>query len=472
MNKNNEPIILKQINAHWCGIETKWAVPIIWEILSYNRTIRMKDPRRAKGFRLEEITASFLNKQGIVKFPFGLLEYVCESLTKSGHKVEIKYLKINQLPIVEPKISGITWEKYQKRILDSLTNSKQGIIVVPTAGGKTVLAGGIIAKYNHPVSLFTTINKSILKQTYADFCKWFPDYDIGMVGDSQCDIGHITVALYQSLGKWDLSNYNKILELVLLDEVHAASNSLTKIMKQFPNVHYRYGLTATTQKETNDKEKFFQMVSNVGPIIEKIEDDECSERVTDVDVYMVSFLNTKPTGSTYHQSFKNDVTLSQERNKKLLLAGKQLLLDNDLTALFMVDEISQARQVFYLAMEMGLEPRLAHGKTKGDTNEEIKKLLNDKKVKLVIATQVMGTGTNLPTLNGVILGSARKSEIRIMQMIGRGRRKVDGKDKTIIIDSFDTVLGDKKFYKYFKQYSQQRKEMYEEKGWYRGKLKI
>ena len=332
------------------------------------------------------------------------------------------------------------------------------------------MAAGIIAKLNFPVTLVTTINKTIFNQFYKDFCVWFPDIEIGRVGDGYCEISHITIGLYQSVAKYDLRKYNKICNVWIADEIHAASNSLSKISKQLTNVYYRYGLTATIQKYENNKQAFLEMTGNIGSSLKELEDDVVKSRVVSCDVYMISYLCKEPTGKKYHAVFRNDICLAEKRNIKLLKAAKFLAIDKDKSVLFLVDEISQAEQVSFLATKMGIKNKVAHGRKGSDINEQIKKSLEDKKIKLVIATGVFKTGTNIVSLDCLVLGSARKSEISILQSIGRARRVSEGKDKAIIIDSYDNVIGKQKYHKYFHEYSQKRLELYKEKGWFKKRL--
>lgn len=118
-----------------------------------------------------------------------------------------------------------------------------------------------------------------------------------------------------------------------------------------------------------------------------------------------------------------------------------------------------------MADEMGLKYEYAHGNNSKDENEKIKERLNNGTTKLVIATQVFGLGTNIPNVDCVVLGSVRKSYIDTIQKIGRGRRRVSGKDKLIVIDSIDRVSGRARFCDYFYGYSMERINHYKSKKW-------
>jgi superfamily II DNA or RNA helicase len=114
---------------------------------------------------------------------------------------------------------------------------------------------------------------------------------------------------------------------------------------------------------------------------------------------------------------------------------------------------------------MGLHYEFAHGNNPKEANELIKTNLNNGTTKLVIATQVFGLGTNIPNVDCVVMGSVRKSYIDTIQKIGRGRRRVEGKDKLIVIDSIDRVSGRNRFCGYFYGYSLERIKHYKSKKW-------
>ena len=131
----------------------------------------------------------------------------------------------------------------------------------------------------------------------------------------------------------------------------------------------------------------------------------------------------------------------------------------------LIDEIEQGKKIIKIADQMGLEYEFAHGNNPKEENEKIKNRLNNGTTKLVIATQVFGLGTNIPNVDCVVLGSVRKSYIDTIQKIGRGRRRISGKDKLIVIDSIDRVSGRARFCEYFYGYSMERINHYKSKKW-------
>lgn len=468
----NNLVKLIQIDANWIRIASDIGKKEIWKILSFSKFIRV--PYRPKPQYTE---MSLLKKKGWL-FPRGLLTYVINNLNKQGLNIEYDEINIEKIETFQPELPDITFEKYQWEVLEEVNKKDHGIIVVPTAGGKTIIAGGIMSLYGFPPTIFCTINKTIFNQTYEDFIKWFPDIPIGKIGDGVKDYQHITVCLYQSLKPFlQETKINPI--LLLFDEAHAATEAIRTIVEKLPTAFYRYGLTATVQEEKQNKEKFLLMTGNIGSVISEISDESCDSRIiNDVKVYMVNNLNKNPEGTTYQQIYRKDILFNKQRNINMVKAAKKYILDKGLSCLYSVTEVKHMKEIQRIAKKQGIRATIAHGTMKGDA-EEIKRLLNEKKEKFVIAT-IFKVGSNIPNLEGVVLGATRKSNIEINQIIGRGRRKVKGKDSLVVIDSFDTIKANKEHLKFFdkeertklknhyrkfKNYSEERQEIYNKKGW-------
>jgi superfamily II DNA or RNA helicase len=334
--------------------------------------------------------------------------------------------------------------------------------------GKTIVMGGIIKKLNIPETIIVTPTKDIFNQTYDRFTEWFPNYLIGKIGDGNFYQGDLTIGLFQSLKKVKLKGK---IPLAIVDECHRMNNSIDRILANLKHTYYRYGLTATPQLE-KDFAKWAVMIGNIGPIIHETSDQEAIKRVTDVKVHLLRFICNRPTGGSYQEVLRNDVLFSIERCAKMIKAAKQLSLDDGGNCLILLDEIEHGNIMVEVAKDMGLEPMFAHGKNRNGQNAFIKNLLNRRKVQLVIATSVFGIGSDIPNIDCVGMGSARKSYIDTVQKIGRGRRRVKGKEKLKVIDFIDNVRGKAKFHKHFYAHSIERLNTYKDKEWETKKLFI
>ena len=401
-------------------------------------------------------------------FPAGLINKVIIALRESGHEV-------NYIPIEHPRMAlkiagydlpGVDYEPYQKSVLRSIgILHKRGVIVAPTGAGKSILIGGIIQKLNVPYkTLIVVPTTDILMQLRTNFIDWFGLRRVGQIGNSVIQVDNVTVALYQSLDKVRFSP-NEI-KLLIVDEVHRINDSIINALNIMgKSIWYRFGLTATPQLIDKNPEKTLQVNGFIGPIIRTVEDEQVESRVIPAKVHMFRYFNSAPIGETYQKSLKHDILLNKTRNTLFIKAVKKLALDHGKTALILLDEVAQLKQLYQIAIDMGLKPGVAHGRQDKMLNEYVKQELNNRRINLVIATQVFGMGTNIPTVDCIALASSRKSEIDTLQKIGRGRRRTQHKDELIVIDSIDQLRSSLRHHKHFYTYSLERMGIYKEKGW-------
>ena len=466
-------LILRQINAQFCKVDSPEHQEFVYNALSFDTM--MRDP--FTGYP-KKIVKSFLDKRGM-KFPCGLIPFVMEKADEKGLDVELHNIKSTANLVKNPEIEGITFEDYQSECL-RLAGKKnnghyRGLFISPTGSGKTVIIGGLIAKFNIPCTLIIVINRTIFKQTIADMEKWFPFLEVGAVGDDICTIGHITIAMYQSLVKFDLKKLNNMVEMIVVDEVHRMNASVMSILKRMDKCHIRFGLTATEHDRETDFEKWGNTVGYIGTLIKEITDEEADARIVPCHVYMINHYCHDPIGTDYDSVFHNDVLFSEVRIRKMLRAAK-IFIDRGFNCLFLLHEIGQAERAKKIALELGLSPYVAHSKNDKKYNDALKERLNNRQINFVIATQVFGTGTNIPNIDVVVLGSLRKSLIETLQNIGRGRRRTKDKQFLIVIDANDKVRNNmdkrKNFFSYFEQYSKKRIKLYEKKGWFKGNLSM
>jgi len=453
-------IELIQKDANWIKVPDPVGQGLVYQILSYQKMMPGKDGMVAVTYSLYDGRRR--------AFPSGLLNKVVNVLASEGHETacySIDHPRLT-LKIANYNLPGIEYEDYQKMILRPIgILHKRGIIVAPTAAGKSIIIGGIIRKLSDPYKTLIVVPTSdILRQLRTNMIDWFGVRKVGQVGNGIVQMDHITVALYQSLDKIKFSK-NEI-KLVIIDEVHRINDTIINFLNRSGStIWYRFGLTATPQKIDNNPCKALEMYGFVGPIVKTVEDDQVESRVIPAKVYMFKFINGYPRGVNFHKSYKYDILLNETRNKLFLKAVKKFALDQGKNALILLDEVEHLKMIEKLAIQMGLKPGVAHGKQKKMHNEIVKQDLNNGRINLVIATQVFGMGTNIPNLDCVAIASSRKSEIDTLQKIGRGRRRTANKRELIVIDSIDQLNSREFYHQHFYKYSLKRMAIYREKGW-------
>jgi superfamily II DNA or RNA helicase len=112
-------------------------------------------------------------------------------------------------------------------------------------------------------------------------------------------------------------------------------------------------------------------------------------------------------------------------------------------------EKSSDREVFYV-----------DGDTDESLREEYKTRMSTGTNKILIATYgTFATGISINNLHNIFLVESYKSEVLIKQSLGRGMRKMDGKEKVNVIDFVDD-FSTKGYQNYLIKHSEVRIQIY------------
>lgn len=432
---------------------------LIWNILSYNVIFR-------RGKRLINEKVSHFSKTNGT-FGLGLLPYVKSKLTDNNISFNIEEIKkpINLSINSKTNLHNITLEDYQQKIIDSLSPTiYRGIFEVPTAGGKSLIAAAIVDKYNRPETLIFTPRKTILYGVHKELENSLQE-PIGMVGDNIFKKEKITVGLYQSLRKYHKEFHN--IKLAIVDEGHEVNNSIFDTLKSMTNTWYRFGLTGTSISKAN-KGKWFQVTAQIGPVIKKITDKQAINRVVPVEAYMFTF--EKKSEIKNFQELYRSILLDEDRCELIADILDFCFTDKKTSScLILVDEYKQAQII-----DQKIRTKFSINETdvklcwsKTPFHEQLQAIddLSEGKLPIIIATPVFGVGTNIKGVESVINGSIRKSPVNVIQKIGRGRRRIDGKDALIYCDIYDQIFDKKGKPTSINKISERRKNLYKFKKW-------
>ncbi|MCW4010059.1 MAG: DEAD/DEAH box helicase family protein [Candidatus Bathyarchaeota archaeon] len=149
-------------------------------------------------------------------------------------------------PALEQINSSIELRSYQSKALDKWQSSgNRGVMVLPTAAGKTFIALKAIALFKTQ-TMIVVPTLDLLDQ-WKKRVKECLDVDAGVVGGGENDVRMITVATYDSAYAQAPHLGNKFLFLVF-DEVHHLASPGYMQIAEMHIAPYRMGLTATYER--------------------------------------------------------------------------------------------------------------------------------------------------------------------------------------------------------------------------------
>ena len=333
---------------------------------------------------------------------------------------------------------------YQLAAVKHGLENKRALMVSPTASGKSYIIYLMMryyldSNYDHIADkvLLIVPTTSLVKQMVGDFAK-YSENDAMFNAENMCheimagkDKGHETKKIYvstwQSIYKMQ-KGYFQQFGMVIGDEAHGfKAKSLTSILTKCSNANYRYGLTGTldgTQTHKLVLEGLFGPHINITTSKELIDRGDLANISIDILLLKHKEEDCKEVCKMKYQDEVDWIVTSQKRNNFIRnlaidLKGNTLVLfqyvEKHGEPLFrsINDAVDDKRKVFYVS-----------GKTPADTREEIRAITeSESNAILVCSYGTFSTGINIVNLHNIIFASPSKSQIRVLQSIGRGLRK-------------------------------------------------
>ena len=232
--------------------------------------------------------------------------------------------------------------------------------------------------------------------------------------------------------------------MVIGDEAHNfKAKSLTAILSKCTEASYRFGLTGTldgTQTHKLVLEGLFGPVKNVTTTKELITGGDLSD-VT-IDVILLKHpqeIAQTLSKTTYNQELAHIVSY-QPRNNFI----KNLALDQDGNTLVLFQFVEKHGIPLYELIKESAHSRrkifFVSGNTDAETREEIRHITEKESNSIIVASLgTFSTGINIKNLHNIIFASPSKSQIRILQSIGRALRKSDDGRSAKIYDIADDL---------------------------------
>lgn len=256
----------------------------------------------------------------------------------------------------------------------------------------------------------------------------------------------VTLTTWQSIYKMQ-DDWFEPYGMVIGDEAHNfKAKSLASIMEKMVNTKYRIGTTGTLDGTQTHK---LVLEGHFGPVYQvtttkKLMDDDVLAQL-EINVILLKYKDEfrQLVKKMDYQGEIDFLVTYNDRNrfiKNLAIdcKGNTLVLYNyvekhgkPLFALIhqKLKELGTNRQVFFVS-----------GGVETDERERIRSLVEKEKDAIIVAS--LGTfslGINIRNLHNIIFASPSKSQIRVLQSIGRGLRKSDNGAMTKVYDIADDL---------------------------------
>jgi len=394
------------------------------------------------------------------RFPTGLINIVKEAI--STLNVPYKVVDHRKKPVNDQIMK---WRNepfppryYQKDMIDLGLSEGRGVFVAAVGTGKSLVLARILKELSI-TSLVIVPSVALGVQLESDFKKWFGDHMVETVNTAKVRSGKslrpIRISTIQSLASLqksgELQNLVHDVGALFVDEIHhAGSASYTNLLKEIDHVYYRFGFTGTFLRNDSKSLDMWGFLSNV--LYRYPAHKAIGEGYLTPIKASIYELHAKPSRS-YPKEYDNAYCGNPEllnKVKEICLAAKA-----DEQVLILVKNKDKAGVILNEFLELnGIENSYISGDDKKEVINSTIQAFNEKKIRRLIGSSVIGEGIDIRSTDHLIMCQGGKSEIVIVQGVGRAVRLFEGKSIANVHD-FDFPGT-----KYMRKHTSQRIDIY------------
>ena len=183
----------------------------------------------------------------IEKFRVPAIQYrnLVTALRSSGAAVDDKAKAFQEIQLT-PSLEMEPYPHQQEALDAWIQAGKAGLVVLPTAAGKTYLAQ-LAMQATQRSTLIMVPTLDLMHQWYAHLVAAFPDVEIGLLGGGSRDRTPILVSTYDSAAI-HAENLGNQYALLVFDECHHLPSDFNRVIAEYAIAPYRLGLTATPER--------------------------------------------------------------------------------------------------------------------------------------------------------------------------------------------------------------------------------
>lgn len=409
-------------------------------------------------------------------FPTGLLERTKLILKRNNVAVNVVDNR-GTIPYGDPY--SINTDKfiprdYQIESVDKSISAGRGVIKMSTGSGKTLTIAMLVAELNVQTVVYV-IGIELLYQMKKTIEAAF-GIEVGVVGDGKCDIKPVTICTIWSAAaafgekakvfdndttkdnkKATKENKERIREmvreakLVIIDECqYVSSASAQLVSKRSLSARHFFCYSATPWRDDNS-DLLIEAVG--GPVIFDMPTSKLVDMgyLVPAEFHFLDMPTMQAPGKSYQKIYDNYIVYNEKRNNKLVRATLKTV-EKGRVPLALVVKVKHGEilgEMFSKYLRVAMLDGRNTTKTRLKTIEEMK----EGKYDVLIASKIFDQGVDIPQLDTLIPAGSGKSSARALQRVGRVLRPYEGKEKALILESYDNV-------KYLNEHSEKRLAIY------------
>lgn len=354
---------------------------------------------------------------------------------------------------------------HQKEALSAWKQSgRQGVVVLPTAAGKTYLAQ-LAMQATPRTTLILVPTLDLMHQWFAQLEAAFPEIEVGLLGGGSRDRSPILISTYNSAAIHAETLGNQY-ALLIFDECHHLPTDFFRVIAEYAIAPYRLGLTATPDRADGSHRELDALI---GPIVYRKTPQELSgAALAQHKIIQIKVKLSRQERERYEKAIQTrnhflrqakislgslkgwqrfvQVSARSSEGRRAMLAhrkAKEIAACTEGKLRILTDLIYQHyperiliftndnATVYRISQEF-LIPALTH-QTPVKERHDILQRFREGEYKILVASHVLNEGVDVPNARVAIILSGTGSTREYVQRLGRILRKGTAANKLAVL---------------------------------------
>ncbi|KAG0788923.1 hypothetical protein G6F62_002408 [Rhizopus arrhizus] len=347
---------------------------------------------------------------------------------------------------------------YQKECIEtSLKELKAGcykqVVSLPVGSGKTVIMSNLIPCIPCPTPKATKVlllahRQELLNQAYNQIKRYNPNLIVEIDQGKRVadyDNADVIIASVPTLGRNNskrIENLDPTLfKAILIDEAHhAVADSYLNILNYFNNPQLLvWGCSATVKRHDGlSLSDVFDKITFHIDFLDLIERGYLSPmKVTTVKT-SVDLSHVRHSGADFALTQLSQAVNTSVRNEVIVSSWRKYAAETgrQSTLAFAVD-IQHTQDLCNAFRQQGIKADFITSKTPDLTRHQILEDFKNRKIPVLINCAILTEGTDIPSIDCILMARPTRSATLFQQMFGRGLRLHQEKQDCLIIDFVD-----------------------------------
>ena len=335
---------------------------------------------------------------------------------------------------------------YQEKAVNKLIQAQGGILQSKAGSGKTRMGIALICALGKK-TLWLTHTNELLNQSYNAAAEFIDKKLLGKISAGKMQISDgITFATVQTLSKADLNALRYEWDMIIVDECHRASMSVTRatmFSKVLNNLaaRYKYGLSATLHRADGLIKCTYALIGGVAYTVPDSVVNTMQVKIERKDTGVkISKACLDTDGTLVYARLIN--YLAEHKRRNLIISDDLFKLSEQGHSIILLsDRVEHLNELYrLLPTEQQNDAVILHGKVKKADREKALEQMRNKEKHILLATyQLAKEGLDVPCLDRLLLATPVKDYAIVVQSVGRIARVCDGKGDPVVYDYVDDI---------------------------------